>query len=101
MNFINLPSRGRRLVPVPGLKIMAEKFYVGFEENLQATVTAIPFKKDQFCLVLVLPGKPSDYIAGGLAKIESKLNNETWSSLMRSLQPLEHVEIQFPIFHHR
>ena len=101
MNFINLPSRGRRLVKVPALKINAETFYVGFEENLHATVAAIPFKKDQFCLILILPGRPSDYIAGGLSKIESKLNNETWSSMMRSLQPLEHVEIQFPIFHHR
>ena len=101
MNFINLPSRGRRLVKVPSMKVSGPTFYVGFEEKLAATVAAIPFKKDEFCLVLILPGRPSDYIAGGLSQIESKLNNETWSGLMRSLQPIEGIDIQFPVINHR
>ena len=101
MNFINLPSRGRRLVKVPALKLSGPPFYVGFEENLEATVAAIPFQKDEFSLILVLPGKPSDYIAGGLAKIESKLNNQTWSLLMKSLQLVPDIELQFPILNQR
>ena len=100
MNFINLPSRGRRLVKVPSIKLNG-KFYIGYEESLKATTAAIPFQKDSFCLVLILPGKPSDYIAGGLGQIESKLNNETWTSLMRSMQVVEHVELQFPVINHR
>ena len=101
MNFINLPSRGRRLVKVPSIVVSGPSFYVGYEEGLSATVAAIPFKKDEFCLVLILPGRPSDYIAGGLSQIESKLNNETWSALMRSLQPIEGIDIQFPVINHR
>ena len=100
MNFINLPSRGRRLVKVPSIKLSG-KFYIGYEESLQATTAAIPFQKDKFCLVLILPGKPSDYIAGGLSQIESKLNNETWTALMRSMQVIDHVELQFPVINHR
>ena len=100
MNFINLPRIGRRLVKVPSVKLMG-KFFIGYEETLQATTAAIPFQKDKFSLVLILPGRPSDYIAGGLSQIESKLNNETWTALMRSMQPVDHVEIQFPVINHR
>ena len=39
--------------------------------------------------------------AGGLSQIESKLNNQTWSDLMRSLQPIEGIDIQFPMINHR
>ena len=100
MNFINLPARGRRLVKVPSMKLSG-KFYVGFEDTLQVTTAAIPFRKDKFCLVLILPGRPSDYIAGGLGQIESKLNNGTWSAMMRSMQAVENIDIQFPIINHR
>ena len=75
MNFINLPSRGRRLVKVPSIKVSGPSFYVGYEEKLAATITAIPFKKDEFCLVLILPGKPSDYI--GKSKIYRIRSNRT------------------------
>lgn len=101
MNFINLPSRSRRLVKVPAMQLSAASFLVGFEESLQVTIAAVPFKKEQFCLVLILPGKPSDYIAGGLSKIESKLNNETWSSMMRALQPISGLVLQLPVINHR
>ncbi len=100
MNFINLPQRARRLVKVPSLKLSGPSILVGFEANLQATVAAVPFKKEEFSLVLILPGKPGDYIAGGLSQIESKLNNESWSALMKSVQSIEGVEIQLPSINH-
>ena len=101
MNFINLPSRARRLVKVPSVKISGPEMLFGFEETLQATIAAVPFKKMEFCLVLILPGRPSDYIAGGLSQIESKLNNETWTQLMHSLRSAEGIDIQFPILNHK
>jgi serine protease inhibitor len=101
MNFINLPSRSRRLVPVAAMKLSGDSFLMGFDETMQATIAAIPFKKEQFSLVLILPGRPSEYIAGGLSQIETKLNNETWSTMMRSLQNIQNVDIQVPTLSQR
>ncbi len=101
MNFINLPSRSRRLVPVPSVIIRGDPVLVGFDSNLQATIASVPFAKEVFSLVLVLPGKPADYIAGGLSQIEYKLNNETWNNLITKLQSVPGVGIQIPTLDHR
>ena len=89
------------MVPVPSVILTGSPIFAGYDETLGATVAAVPYAKQLFSLVLILPGKPAEYIAGGLSRIESKLTNELWTTIMKRLQIVEHVSIQVPTLRHR
>jgi serine protease inhibitor len=99
MNFINLP-RGRRLVPVPAASIKADNINACYHPDMDVTAAELPYESGEFSLILILPGKQAEFIAGGLGKLEHKLNLDNWNSLMRSFQPLK-VDLQLPLFNHR
>lgn len=98
MNFINLP-RARRLVSVPSIKQQA-RLNACYHRGMDVSALEIPYSDPALSLILILPGKQTEFIAGGLQKIESKLNVENWNELMTAFLPLE-LDIQVPIFQHR
>ena len=102
MNFINLPVafRGRRLVQVLSGKITNTKLNAGYDPHLGATLAEVPYKGKQFSLILVLPGKQTEFIAGGLSKIESRLNVTLWNGLLRQMAPHK-IDFKMPFFRHR
>ena len=62
MNFINLPVafRGRRLIEVPSGRIINTELNAGYDPNIDATVTELPYKGTQFSLILIyLENKPN------------------------------------------
>ena len=62
MDFINLP-RGRRLVPVPSLA-WTGTFNAGYDEDLGATAVELPYQGGELSMILLLPGKISEFITG-------------------------------------
>ena len=62
MDFINL-KRGRRLVPVSSLS-WEGTYNAGYEPELGATAVELPYQDGEFSLILVLPGKISEFVAG-------------------------------------
>ena len=102
MNFINLPVafRGRRLIQVPCGKITTSKLNAGYDPNLDATMAELPFKGRKFSLILILPGKQTEFIAGGLSRIESRLNTTLWNGLLRRMSP-HNIDFKIPFFQHR
>ena len=62
LDFINLP-RGRRLVPVPSLA-WTGTFNAGYDEDLGATAVELPYRGGELSLILLLPGKISEFITG-------------------------------------
>ena len=62
LDFINLP-RGRRLVPVPSLA-WTGTFNAGYDEDLGATAVELPYRGGDLSLILLLPGKISEFITG-------------------------------------
>lgn len=107
MNFINLPTAGgrgsRRIFPVPSLRAPSVDLYVGYDPELDATVAEVPYGGEddaEFSLILALPGKPGEFVAGGLSKLESKLTSETWNSLLHRMAR-RRVDLQVPLFDHR
>ena len=103
MNFINLPVafRGRRrLIQVPSGKISNKKLNAGYDPNLDATIAELPYKGQRFSLILILPGKQTEFIAGGLSRIESRLNVTLWNGLLRQMSPHE-IDFKMPFFSHR
>ena len=95
MQFINLP-RERRLVPVPSIS-WTGTFNAGYDEGLGATAVEIPYEEGEVSLVLVLPGKISEFIAGGLDKIEDKIDNKSWENILKSFVS-RNLELQVPLF---
>ena len=97
MNFINLPVafRGRRLIQVPCGKITTSKLNAGYDPNLDATMAELPFKGRKFSLILILPGKQTEFIAGGLSRIESRLNTTLWNGLLRRMSP-HNIDFKIP-----
>ena len=95
MQFINLP-RGRRLVPVPAMS-WTGTFNAGYDEGLGATGVEIPYEEGEVSLILVLPGKISEFIAGGLDKIEDKIDNKSWENILKSFVS-RNLELQVPVF---
>ena len=102
MNFINLPVafRGRRLIQVPCGIINNRKLNTGYDPNLDATMTELPYKGGKFSLILILPGKQTEFIAGGLSRIESRLNATLWNGLLRRMSPHK-IDFKMPLFRHR
>ena len=99
MNFINLP-RGRRLVPVPAATAKFDSLSAAYHSQLDVTAAEVPFEGGDLSLILILPGKQSEFIAGGLGRMEGKLDVEAWNSLMKSFQPLK-ADLKLPMFRHR
>ena len=101
MNFINLPgTRGRRrLVEVPSGQLTAT-LNAGYDPVSKATVTELPYKSRELSLILILPGKQSEFIAGGLSQLEGQLNASLWNSLMSHVAPHK-VNLKVPFFNHR
>ena len=62
MEFINL-KRGRRLVPVESLA-WTGTYNAGYEPELGATAVELPYRDGELSLILVLPGKISEFVAG-------------------------------------
>ena len=93
MEFIHL-SRGRNLVPVESLSFRGA-FYAGYEEDLDVTAVEIPYKKEDLSLILMLPGKISEFLVNGLAKIEEGLDKNTWEKVLKSFV-LRNLEMQVP-----
>lgn len=102
MNFINLPVafRGRRLIQVPCGSIKTKKLNAGYDPILDATMTELPYKGGKFSLILILPGKQTEFIAGGLSRIESRLNATLWNGLLRRMSP-HNIDFKIPFFQHR
>ena len=102
MNFINLPVafRGRRLVQVPCGKITTSKLNAGYDPDLDATMAELPYKGRKFSLLLILPGKQTEFIAGGLSRIESRLNATLWNGLLKRMSP-HTIDFKIPFFQHR
>ena len=102
MNFINLPVafRGRRLIQVPCGIIKNTKLSTGYDPNLDATMAEVPYKGGKFSLILLLPGKQTEFIAGGLSRIESRLNSTLWNGLLRRMSPHK-IDFKMPFFRHR
>lgn len=83
LNFINLP-RGRRLVPLQA-RLWEKSFNAGYDPGLDATAVEVPFSSaGDVSLILVLPGKISDFQSGGLQKLERSLNVDSWERLLKS-----------------
>uniref|UniRef100_A0A0K2T0S3 Serpin domain-containing protein n=1 Tax=Lepeophtheirus salmonis TaxID=72036 RepID=A0A0K2T0S3_LEPSM len=96
INFINLPSFGRRLVPTRGLTLHG-KIQAGYDPELDATSIQIPLKMPlDLSLILILPGKSSEFKVGGLSTLESKLNLKGWNNLLKRFVPLERAHIYIP-----
>ena len=63
MEFINLP-RARRLIPVPS-QSWSGTFNAGYDDGLDATAVELPYKGGDLSLILILPGKISEFVTGG------------------------------------
>ena len=109
MNFINLPvagggfrggPAGRRLVQVPSGQVKGRTLNAGYDSGLGASVAEVPYAGGDLSLMLVLPGKQSEFIAGGLAKIEGKLNASTWNGVLRKMAPYN-LDLKLPFYTHR
>ena len=98
INFINLP-RGRRLVSVPGALLNGQSLMAGYHPVVDATSVELPYSHPDLSLILVLPGKPKEFVIGGLKKLEEKLSAENLVGLTRNLSHLP-VDIKVPTFHH-
>ena len=55
--------RGRRLVPVTSLT-WTGRYQAGYDDNLDVTSVEIPYTDREFSLILVLPGKISEFVTG-------------------------------------
>lgn len=82
LNYINLP-RGRRLVPVAAHSWVAA-FNAGYEPQLDCTAVEVPYQGGELSLVLLLPGRTSDFLAGGLQQLEARIDSQGWERLLRS-----------------
>ena len=103
MNFINLPVafRGRRLIQVPcGIIQPSTRLNAGYDSDLDATMAELPYVGGKFSLILILPGKQTEFIAGGLSRIESRLNSTLWNGLLRRMSP-HNIDFKMPFFRHR
>ena len=74
MNFINLP-RGRRLVPVPAASLKAN-LNACYHPEMDLTAAELPLAGNgsDLSLILILPGRQADFVAGGLGRLEDKIN---------------------------
>lgn len=89
MNFINLPGgRGRRLVSVPSVEVEGEQVMAGYDPDIDATTAELPLSNPDFSLLLILPGQLNEFRAGGLEKLENRLNAEKLVSITRRMSLL-------------
>ena len=67
MNFINLPGGGfrgkRRLVPVPSLHRGDARLQACYHADMDATAVELPYLGGEFSLILMLPGKQTEFVA--------------------------------------
>lgn len=121
MDFINLP-RGRRLVPVPSVRAN-RRLNACYQAELDVTAAEVTYQSgnwnhihtknemtlmacnyniisEDMSLILILPGKQTEFIAGGLGHLEEKLTLESWKKLMQCFHPLQ-IDLQLPLFKHR
>ena len=82
-------------MPIPSMS-WSGTFNAGYEEGLGATAVEIPYEEGELSLIVVLPGKISEFIAGGLSKIEDKLDNKSWDNLLKSFVS-RNLELQVPV----
>ena len=94
MEFINLP-RSRRLVSTPSLE-WTDQFKVGYEKDLDATAVEIPYADNDISLILLLPGKVSEFVVNGLDDIERKLDTKSWEQLLRTFV-IRNLEMHVPL----
>lgn len=74
MNFINLPGahshRGkRRLVPVPSAHKANIKLQACYHEGIDVTAVELPYAGKEFSLILMLPGKQTEFVAREFSKL--------------------------------
>ena len=62
LEFINLP-RARRLIPVSSMK-WSGTFKAGYDPVLDATSVEVPYSGNDLSLILILPGRISEFLAG-------------------------------------
>ena len=77
---------------------MFHDFYVSL--GLDVSVVEVPYSDDAFSLLLLLPGKQTEFVAGGLERLEGNLDAQGWDKIVRGLRPVR-VDLQVPIFTHR
>ncbi|XP_066971594.1 uncharacterized protein [Macrobrachium rosenbergii] len=101
MNFIRFPTAERRLIRTVGLK---KKMTVnaGYSKEVGVTCAEIPYysPSGELSLVLVMPGEQKNFVANGLAQVESVISSSKWSQILRSMLP-NTVLFKMPVFRHR
>ncbi|XP_068211663.1 uncharacterized protein [Palaemon carinicauda] len=101
MNFVRFPTAERRLIKTVGLR---KKMTVnaGYSKEIGVTCAEIPYysTSGELSLVLVMPGEQKNFIANGLAQVESGLSSSKWSQILRSMLP-HTVMFEMPVFRHR
>ncbi len=72
-------------------------------EDLDANAAEIPHKDPSLSLILVLPGRQREFLAGALPGLERRLlaSTRSWSSLLRCLRPLNLSDLRLPALRHR
>ena len=71
MEFINLP-RARRLVPVSA-QAWSGTFNAGYDPSLDTTAAEIPFTGGELSLVMMLPGKISEFVTGTIEILTTRM----------------------------
>jgi len=101
MDFINLPRAARKLIPIDAVAIRGT-FHACYHKELDVTAASVPLLRSnpRLGLVLLLPGRQSEFLAGGLARLEHRLDEKTWQSLERCMIPIR-AELRVPTFIHR
>ncbi|XP_045583362.1 mucin-4 [Procambarus clarkii] len=101
MHFIRFPTAERRLIRTVGLR-KKMTLNAGFSRAAGVTSAEIPLysTSGELSLVLAMPGEQKNFIANGLAQLESTLNPEKWSQVLRSMLP-NTVQLKMPVFRHR
>ncbi len=70
--------------------------------GLDATAVEVPHSSESLSLILILPGKQREFIAGGLSRLEARLlqSADAWPSLLRCLRPIKLDDLRVPAFKH-
>lgn len=95
LNYIAFP-RARRLVPVPALA-WSGSFNAGYEPDLDCTAVEIPYSGGEVSLVLLLPGKVTEFLASGLEQLEQRINSERWEAVLGSFMSRS-LDLSVPSF---
>lgn len=82
---------------VPSVEIKGQMLMAGYDDGLDATVVEIPYEVEDLSLLVILPGKVNDFLAGGLEKLEIKMTSGSMNELTRKMSLLK-VNVKLPKF---